>query len=242
VPTGSAPVNQFPKQQAESGEIGRSQAPFDEFVLSHTTQAYDRGGWEQHHYNVTAYGKISEAFANRHQPGQVIVITGELDLQLQDTLIGTLPHVSIVANRIITVDGPLNRAASAGAPETDVELQHSATTCTRHNISPLMSVRRAHASRGLPPSNWRSSSAAATTKNLNPRRINRKPHHQDHSFSARRNVGKKQPRRRPSQTQRRTPASVIRGRTRSGQEGARTTPRRQPADHSRPAVVWLRSG
>jgi hypothetical protein len=106
--------------------------PIYEFVLSHTTHAYDRGGWEQHHYNVTAYGKIGEAFANRHQPGQVIVITGELDLQLQDTLIGTLPHVSIVANRIITVDGPLNRAASAGAPETDVELQQTAVGPVPH--------------------------------------------------------------------------------------------------------------
>jgi hypothetical protein len=32
VPTGATPVNQFPKQQAESSEIGRSQAPFDRRV------------------------------------------------------------------------------------------------------------------------------------------------------------------------------------------------------------------
>jgi hypothetical protein len=32
VPTGAAPVNQFPKQQAESGEIGWLQAPFDSHV------------------------------------------------------------------------------------------------------------------------------------------------------------------------------------------------------------------
>jgi hypothetical protein len=38
----------------------------------------------------------------------------------------------MVANRIITVDGPLNRAASAGAPETDVELQQTAVGPVPH--------------------------------------------------------------------------------------------------------------
>jgi len=98
-----------------------------EFVLTHTTHAYDRKRWEQHHYNVTAYHKLGQAFANRHQPGQVVVITGQIELQLQDTLIGTLPAVSIIAHRIITVDGPLNPAASAAAPDTQVEqLQQTA--------------------------------------------------------------------------------------------------------------------
>jgi hypothetical protein len=66
------------------------------------------------------------AFAKRHQPGQVVVITGELDLQLQDTLIGPLPAISIVAHQIITVDGALNAAATAAAPDTIVELAHTA--------------------------------------------------------------------------------------------------------------------
>ena len=75
--------------------------------------------------NVVAYGRIAEAFARRHQSGQVVVITGELDLQLRDTLIGPLPYVSIVAHHIITVDGPLNPAASAAAPDQPVELQQT---------------------------------------------------------------------------------------------------------------------
>jgi hypothetical protein len=92
------------------------------FVLGHTTHAWDRHGWERHHYNVTAYGDVGEKFAGRHQPSQVVMVMGELDLQLQDTLIGTLPAVSIVAHRIITVDGPLNPAAPAAAPAAYVEL------------------------------------------------------------------------------------------------------------------------
>jgi hypothetical protein len=95
------------------------------FVLRHTTHAWDRGGWEQHHYNVIAYGQLGEAFANRHQPGQTIIVMGELDLQLADTLIGTLPSVSIVAHRIITVDGELNPAAHAAAPDSDIELKQT---------------------------------------------------------------------------------------------------------------------
>jgi len=42
-------------------------------------------------------------------------ITGELDLQLADTLTGPLPSISIIARRIALVDGPLNLAASAAA-------------------------------------------------------------------------------------------------------------------------------
>jgi hypothetical protein len=90
------------------------------FVLGHTTHAWDRHGWERHHYNVTAYGDVGEKFAGRHQPGQVVMVMGELDLQLQDTLIGQLP--AIVAHRIITIDGPLNPAAHAAAPQLDIEL------------------------------------------------------------------------------------------------------------------------
>jgi hypothetical protein len=85
------------------------------FVLNHSTHAYDRGGWEQQHYDVVAYGALGETFADRHQAGQVVVIMGELDLQPQDTLIGTLPYIRIIAHRIITVDGPLNAAAHAAA-------------------------------------------------------------------------------------------------------------------------------
>jgi hypothetical protein len=97
-----------------------------DFVLTHTTHAYDRMGWEQQHYNVIAYGRVGVAFAKRHQPGQVVVITGELDLQLQDTLIGPLPAISIVAHSIVLVDGPLNAAATAAAPDAIVELAHTA--------------------------------------------------------------------------------------------------------------------
>jgi hypothetical protein len=61
-----------------------------------------------------------------HQAGQVVVITGELDLQLHDTLIGPLPAITIVAHQIITVDGPLNPAVSATAPHTDAEPRQTA--------------------------------------------------------------------------------------------------------------------
>ena len=96
-----------------------------EFVLAHTTHAYDRGSWEQQHYNVIAYGRVAEAFGERHKTGQVVVITGELELQLKDTLIGPLPYISITAHRIITVDGSLNPAAAAVAPDSHVELQQT---------------------------------------------------------------------------------------------------------------------
>jgi primosomal replication protein N len=117
----SGHVNQPPRLQGHPEDL-----PGCEFVLTHTTQAVDRDGWEQQHYNVIAYGSTGVAFLARHRHGQVVVITGELDLQLQDTLIGTLPQVSIVAHRIITVDGPLNPAATAAAPDSTVELAHTA--------------------------------------------------------------------------------------------------------------------
>jgi hypothetical protein len=117
----SGHVIQPPKQ------LGDEDVEHIEFVLTHTTHAYDRHGWEQHHYNVSAHDRLARACSQRHQPGQVVVITGELDLQIQGTLIGPLPYVSIVAHRIITVDGPLNPAASAVAPTTAIaELQHTA--------------------------------------------------------------------------------------------------------------------
>jgi single-stranded DNA-binding protein len=116
------------------------------FVLAHTTHAYDRNGWEQHHYNVLAYGDLGEALASRHQPGQVVVVMGELDLQLQDTLIGSLSYVSIVAQRIITVDGPLNLAEHAAAPDTDLELRRRPS-----GPSPARSPPAPPPATGMPP-------------------------------------------------------------------------------------------
>jgi len=96
------------------------------FVLTHTTHAIRRRlSWEQQHYNVIAYDNVAEAFARHHHPGQVIVITGELDLQIQDTLIGPLPSISLIAHRIVHVAGALNLAASAAAPDQQVELAHT---------------------------------------------------------------------------------------------------------------------
>jgi hypothetical protein len=77
-------------------------------------------------YNVCAYDKVAEDFTDRHRPGQVVVITGELDLQIQATLIGPLPAVSIVAHRIVLVDGPLNPAASIAVPDPQLELAQTA--------------------------------------------------------------------------------------------------------------------
>jgi primosomal replication protein N len=101
--------------------------PACSFVLTHTTHAVDQGrsGWEQQHYNVLAYNRIAETFTDRHQAGQVVIVTGELDLQIKDTLIGPLPAITIIAHRIILIDGPLNPAASAAAPDTQVELAHT---------------------------------------------------------------------------------------------------------------------
>ena len=45
---------------------------------------------------------------------------------MQDTLIGPLPAISIIAHRIVLVDGPLNAAATAAAPDAIVELAHTA--------------------------------------------------------------------------------------------------------------------
>jgi hypothetical protein len=118
----SGHVNQAPRLDDDTDVIAVCR-----FVLTHTTHAIDRRrpGWEQQHYNVTAYDKVAETFTERHQPGQVIVITGELDLQIQATLIGPLPAITIIAHRIVLVDGPLNPAASIAVPDPQLELAHT---------------------------------------------------------------------------------------------------------------------
>ena len=40
--------------------------------------------------------------------GQIVTISGELDQELQDTLIGPPPAVSIIAHRIVLREAPLN--------------------------------------------------------------------------------------------------------------------------------------
>lgn len=69
--------------------------------------------------------RVAATFTERHQPGQVIVISGELDLQIQATLIGPLPAITIIAHRIVLVDGPLNPSASITVPDPQLELAHS---------------------------------------------------------------------------------------------------------------------
>ena len=49
----------------------------------------------------------------------------------------------------------------------------SATSCTRHSTSPFSSTRGAHASRGLPSSNFFSGSAAADHQELQTARVDR---------------------------------------------------------------------
>jgi hypothetical protein len=118
----SGHVNEAPRLDDDSDVISVCR-----FVLTHTTHAIrQRPTWEQQHYTVTAYDKVAETFTERHQPGQVVVITGELDLQIQATLIGPLPAVSIIAHRIVPVDGPLNPAASIAVPDPQHELAHTA--------------------------------------------------------------------------------------------------------------------
>jgi hypothetical protein len=117
----SGHVNERPRLDEDTDVISVCR-----FVLTHTTHAIrQRPTWERQHYNVCAYDKDAETFCDRHQPGQVVVITGELDLQIQATLIGPLPAVSIIAQRIVLVDGPLNPAASIAVPDPQLELAHT---------------------------------------------------------------------------------------------------------------------
>ena len=119
----SGHVNEAPRLDEDSDVISICR-----FVLTHTTHAIDRQppSWEQQHYNVRAYDKVAESFAERHQPGQVIVISGEIDLQIQATLIGPLPAITIIAHSIVLVDGPLNPAASIAVPDPQPELAQTA--------------------------------------------------------------------------------------------------------------------
>jgi hypothetical protein len=57
----SGHVIQPPHRQGDPDDL-----PPCDFVLTHTTHAYDRMGWEQQHYNVITYGRIGVAFAKRH--------------------------------------------------------------------------------------------------------------------------------------------------------------------------------
>jgi single-stranded DNA-binding protein len=74
------------------------------FVLTHTTTHYETGHWELQYYDVTLYG--AKPFARHYQPGQMILITGQLDHHVQTTPTGSQSQASIHAHTIITAHGP----------------------------------------------------------------------------------------------------------------------------------------
>ncbi len=97
-----------------------------EFVLTHSTDHYQTGNWELQYYNVHIWGQAAQTFADSFEVDQRIVVTGRLDSIYEQTLTGYQPLVSIIANRIITIDGPADPVANDAQLDLD-ELQHSQT-------------------------------------------------------------------------------------------------------------------
>jgi len=103
-----------------------------EFVLSHTT-ASPSGHWELQFYNVEAYGQLGEDFATTWQPGQTILITGQLDYHVCDTLAGPVPGASIIAHAIGRALGPHPHQPTA--TPAAYELQHTAAGVVPHLLT-----------------------------------------------------------------------------------------------------------
>ena len=75
------------------------------FVLTHTSEHEESGHWELQFYNVHIHGPLGESFAATCKTGQKIMITGRLDCELRQTLMGYQPIVSIIATSVITLYG-----------------------------------------------------------------------------------------------------------------------------------------
>jgi hypothetical protein len=96
-----------------------------EFVLTHASHGTSPGS--EQHYRVIAHDPVAEAFAARHEPGQMVIVLGRLELEIHDTLLGPLPAISITAHRIIPTDKPRNPATTANtAAGAQQVLAHSA--------------------------------------------------------------------------------------------------------------------
>jgi single-stranded DNA-binding protein len=92
-------------QQFDDGDMACT------FVLTHSTDHYQSGHWELQYYNVSIWGPDAQTFAEDFQVDQQVVVTGRLDSIYEQTLTGYQPIVSIIANRIITVDGASEQAS-----------------------------------------------------------------------------------------------------------------------------------
>jgi len=82
------------------------------FVLTHSTDHHQTGHWEIQYYNVAIWGPAAQTFYDTIKRGQHIVVTGRLDSIYEQTLTGYQPIVSIIANRILTLDGASEQASS----------------------------------------------------------------------------------------------------------------------------------
>jgi len=75
------------------------------FMLTHVTEHEQSGHWELGFYPVSIHGPLPQSFTAGFVPGQKLILCGRLDCELQRTLTGYEPHVSILADSIITLRG-----------------------------------------------------------------------------------------------------------------------------------------
>jgi hypothetical protein len=116
----SGHVNQPPRRDDDGDAIASC-----EFVLTHASHGTNPAS--EQHYRVIAHDPVAEAFAARHEPGQMVIVLGRLDLEIHNTLLGPLPAISITAHRIIPIDKPRNPATTATtAAGAQQVLAHSA--------------------------------------------------------------------------------------------------------------------
>jgi single-stranded DNA-binding protein len=85
------------------------------FVLTHTREHHESGDWELQFYNVAAYGPLGESFPATFHSGQRIVITGRLDCEHEQTLLGYRPLSSVIADSIIVIDGTADDSSPVDA-------------------------------------------------------------------------------------------------------------------------------
>ena len=72
-------------------------------MLIHTREHEESEHWELQFYNVAAYGPLGESFAATFHSGQRIVITGRLDCEHEQTLLGFRPLASVIADSILVI-------------------------------------------------------------------------------------------------------------------------------------------
>ena len=82
-------------------------------MLTHTSEREESGHWELQFYNVTIHGQLGESFAASCKTGQRVMITGRVDCELRETLMGYQPVVSIIATSIITLYGTVEHNSVA---------------------------------------------------------------------------------------------------------------------------------